>query len=261
MIFYHVSTDIEQDGHFYPRIPENIMDGEISDVNRVCVAPTIADCLSAIPVGGSRLDMLNIEQHGFYKIFRIDTEKLGISDEHILTWEYLFENEMVPDAEWTEEHWITTDFDVPEEDTFMIHLKDWKEESNDIIPKRIYVIADKEYEGDYCDAYYNVFNKMVPCMSVIKDIQYQQEPYQQGDTLQIVTCEMEEEDIERLIFVAKTYFQVELEQLSELELLIKEGELTIEQFSVCSFGGYTFEAEFLAKEAEKAGTEELLQVS
>lgn len=234
MIFYHVSTDVQKDGVFYPRYPESIMEGEFASIQRVCVAPTIDDCLSAIPNGGSRLDELNDRQQGFYKVFRIDTEKLGIPENEIITSTHLFENEMVPDAEWTEEHWILTDFTVSEEDTFMIHLNNWSEEPCDLIPKWIYDLADEEFEGDYTEAYMEEMDDMVPCMSAIKHIKYVIEPYKAGDTIIIPSYSIEDEDVERIIEVAKAVYGVTLEEGDSQELLVKEGELTIEELAFCS---------------------------
>lgn len=262
MILYHVSTDINMDGHFYPRIPHSIMAGEFESIYRICVAPSIADCFSAIPNGGSRLDELNEEQDGLYKVFRIDTEKIGIPDTHILTWQHLFEEDMVPDAEWTEEHWITTDFTVPEEDVFMIHLKNWNEKSCDIIPKRIYTIAEEDYEGDYFEAYADVMDEAVPCMSAIKDVLYQQEPYKKGDTIDMCLWSCEEEDIEKLINIAKTNFNVELVQQDNMDLLVIKGELTVEQYSVCSLGVKGVQGIYdIEGLTEKLVIERLLQVS
>lgn len=234
MILYHVSTDIEKNGRFYPRQPSATMENELYDMPRICVAPSIADCLSAIPRGGSRLDTLNLEQGGLYKVFRIDTEKLGIPDSAIIGWKELFQNAWVPDAEWTEEHWITEAFTVPEEDCFMIHLTNWEEESCDLIPHRIYELANAEYEGDYFQAYTDSEEKMVPCMSAIKDIQYEQESYKEGDSFDFF---VEDEDVlERVLNLSKEVYGVELELEGMDEIIVAKGELKIADMAICAFG-------------------------
>lgn len=91
MILYHVSTALDKDGHFYPRQPRAIMENEVEGIDRICVSPSIASCFSAIPCGGSRLDELNLERAGMYKVFRIDTGKLNIPESAILTNTELFE--------------------------------------------------------------------------------------------------------------------------------------------------------------------------
>lgn len=233
MILYHVSTDLEKDGLFYPRRPNLTMENELYDMNRICVAPSIADCLTAIPNGGSRLDELNLEQAGIYKVFRIDTEKLAIPESAILGWKELFENGWVPDAEWSEEHWILESFTVPDEDSFFIHLTEWEEESCDLISHRMYQLAEAEYDGDYLLAHQDTTGELVPCMSAIEDIKYQ-ECYSEGDEFFLFA---EDDDLpERVVALAKTVYGIELELEGFDFIRVISGELTAERLAVCAFG-------------------------
>jgi len=225
MIYYHVSTDLKKDTHFYPRQPESIMEGEMVSIDRVCVAPSVEQCLSALPSGGSRLDELNEKQHGFYKVFRIDTEKLGIPDSNIVTWKTLFEKEYVPDAEWTEEHWITTDFTVAEEDTFIIQLLQWEEEVQDVIPHKIYVLADEKYHGDYTSAYIQETGNLVPCTSLITNAKIQTEGFQVGDPITFVSEMLEDEDIKNIIRSIEMEHSCTLNHTAYLECQLTSGEL------------------------------------
>lgn len=234
MIFYHVSTDIEKNGRFYPRHPSHTMTDELFDMPRICVAPSIADCFSAIPRGGSRLDELNLEQGGLYKVFRIDTEKLGIPDSAIIGWKELFQKAWVPDAEWTEEHWITEAFTVPEEDCFMIHLTNWEEEPCDLIPHRIYELANAQYEGDYFRAYSDSEQELVPCMHAIKDVQYEQVSYKEGDSFDFFV--EDDEALERVLNLSKEVYGIELELENMDTVNVKKGELTITALAICAFG-------------------------
>lgn len=42
MIFYHVSTAIQKNGVFRPRIPKDRFDDENDTIQRISVAPTLA---------------------------------------------------------------------------------------------------------------------------------------------------------------------------------------------------------------------------
>lgn len=225
MLFYHVSTDLQKNAYFYPRQPESIMEGEMVSIDRVCVAPSVELCLSALPSGGSRLDELNEKQHGFYKVFRIDTEKLGIPDSHIVTSKTLFEKEYVPDAEWTEEHWITTDFTVAEEDAFIIQLLQWEEEIQDVIPHQIYVLADEKYHGDYTSAYIQETGNLVPCTSLITNAKVQTKGFQLGDRITFVSEMLEDKDITRIIRIIETEYGCTLNHTAYLECKLTSGEL------------------------------------
>ena len=129
-IYYHVSTDITHNGEFIPRVPSfRHGDSEDSTTARVCVSTSIEGCLSAIPNGGSGLDYLRMEQRGYFQVFKIDTDKLGIGESDVVLSEELYEKDSVRDANFTDEVWITTPFIVPMEDRelmlFLILFINW----------------------------------------------------------------------------------------------------------------------------------------
>jgi len=193
-IFYHVSTDVRHNGVFVPRIPDNRhQDAEDDTTLRVSVAPTIEECLTAIPGGGMHLEELNLENRGYYLIFRIDTEKLGIPKSNIVTSETLYERDLVRDAGFTNEHWITTSFVVPEEDKFLIRLDKWNEEPEDVLPHSIYEISDEKYDGDYLEAFIEEYGTHPPCASVIKNLIYTKETVVKGEEVTLYY----EDDIEK----------------------------------------------------------------
>ena len=196
-IYYHVSTELTHSGKFEPRIPDNRhKESEDSETPRVCVAPTIEDCLTAIPMGGMMLDELCMEMRNYFLVFKIDTEKIGISEADIVSSQTLFEKDIVRDAEMTSEHWITVPFTVPEEDRFIISISSWDEEPYDVIPFSIYEIADKEFEGDYLDAYEAIYNDFIPCSTQIKDIKYITENIKKGNGLRLYfNCNKEEKNL------------------------------------------------------------------
>ncbi|MDF9547866.1 hypothetical protein P5798_30130, partial [Bacillus cereus] len=139
--------------------------------------------LSAIPNGGAHLEELNIEQRGYYKVFKIDTEKLGIEDSAIVSSDVLYQEDLVRDAEVTNEHWILKGFQVAKEDSYIIKLIAWEESSKDIVPEFIYRMAEEQFGGDYVKAYTDHFNDYMPCSTFIVDAGYVKEFVNAGMTL------------------------------------------------------------------------------
>lgn len=181
-VFYHISTNLDHDGVFEPRIPTYRYENENCDIPRISVANSLEDCLTGIPGGGSRLEILNESQRGYYLLIKIDTEKLRIPKESIMSTKFLYEKDLVRDADVTNESWITEGFTVPEEDIELILLSDWSEESEDILPYSIYEIADKDYDGDYLEAYMDVYQPNIPCAVSIKNAQYISTKAKKGQT-------------------------------------------------------------------------------
>lgn len=185
-IYKHVSTDLKHSGWMEARVPNNrFHGGEDETKPRVCVAPTIADCLTAIPGGGMRLDELNISQRGYYLVMTINTEKLGIRDEDIMTTEVLYEQDLVRDADITNEVWITTSFQVPPEDMEVIQLSNWREDVEDVVPYHVYQLAEEKFEGDIIEAYEETFQERVPCVGVITDLSYTSNSIKNGERVSL----------------------------------------------------------------------------
>lgn len=195
-IFYHLSTDLYHNGSFVPRIPQNRhLEAEDEITPRISVAPSIENCLTAIPNGGIRLDSLNFDLRGYYLIFKIDTEKLGITEDQIVDSKTLFEKDLVRDADITEENWITVPFVVSHEDQFIINLSSWDEDSADVIPHAIYVLAEEEFEGDYFEAYEDEIGGNIPCCVVIQNAEYTKETVEADEEISLYFgCEDDEKD-------------------------------------------------------------------
>lgn len=200
-IFYHVSTDLKHNGVFQPRVPSSRhQDAEDDKTPRVSVGLTIDDCFTAIPGGGGRLDELNVERRGYYLVYKIDTEKLGIKSEHIVSSDELYEKDLVRDANFTNEHWITVPFTVPKEDAFMIRLFEWQEDPEDVIPHSLMQIAEEKYEGDYLEAYQEEIGGFVPCSIRVYDLEYVEEQVKEGEEITIY-YDFEEEKEAVLLFI------------------------------------------------------------
>jgi hypothetical protein len=213
-VFYHVSTSINHSGEFEPRIPQHRHQGAEDDQTpRISVAPSIEECLSAIPNGGSRLDELNVEQKGLYLIFKIDTEELGIEEKDIIGPRHLYENDMVRDAENTNEHWIMKKFTVPDSSRFLIKLIVWDEYAQDVVPYSIYKIAEEKYDGDFFEAYRDIYEEYVPSSTRIVDLFYFHEDVEKGQEIEIYIDETEEKKLIKQFL--SNHYKVDIKENSD----------------------------------------------
>lgn len=183
-VYCHITSDLDKDSYFYPRVPGVIRDDENSNIDRICVAKTLKGAFTAIPNGAGRLDAYLDESSYYFKVFVINTEKLGITK--IMNSEELYKKDYVRDAEITGEHWILEPFTVPQEDIFYIRLDNWKEEAIDVIPYEIYELSETDkYEGDYIEAYYDVYEDDVPFMCTIECVDILEQNVKSGDKFEI----------------------------------------------------------------------------
>lgn len=175
MILYHLTKDLTHDGKFSPRVPEFRTEYEDKTIPRVSTSLSISDCLAAIPFGGMNLDYL-VEEEGYdFKVFKINTDKLGIKNESIISSAELYQQDLVRDAGFTNEYWITEPFEVSEEDTAIIEITNFDYESVDVIPYEIYQKGIEEYEGDYVQAFMDEYgHDMMPCGTKIINLEYLQ---------------------------------------------------------------------------------------
>jgi hypothetical protein len=223
-VFTHVGTHLKHNGEFAPRIPSCRHQGAEDDSTlRVSVGLTLDDCFTAIPGGGGRLDELNIERRGYYWVYKIDTKKLGMKEDQIVSAEELYEKDLVRDANFTNEHWIINkSFTVPEQDRFMIRLVGWQESPEDVIPHALYQLADEEYEGDYCQAYEDQHDENVPCSIRVFDMEYIHEEVKNGQEVSLY-YEFEEEKAVILAYIEEN-LQAEVTDISmdEITFVMKE---------------------------------------
>lgn len=148
MLLYHITFDIHQRFYFTPRIPEGAEEwDEECEIPRICFAPTIEGCLTALPVGLMNLPDWLEENNNVIKVFTLDTEKYGIKKKNIIKPEELYNKEYVGDAILTGEHWVTQDVLFLEEDVKFIEITGYelKMLTKSGVPK-----LDGSYvEGDY----------------------------------------------------------------------------------------------------------------
>lgn len=172
-LYYHISTDLEHDGTFTPRIPTTRADNEDFSSPRICVSRTIEGAVSAIPNGGSRLDELIEHNHGFLKLFVFDSEDLDLNDDNMIDCDTLYEKGLVHDATITDEYWIMKPVKVPETHQYVIIPQDWGESIHDVIPYDILLLSDTdEYQGDIESAHYDMTNEMLGNILAIVDFKY-----------------------------------------------------------------------------------------
>lgn len=230
-IFYHVSTDLHHSGSFIPRVPTcRHQDKEDDITKRVCVAPTVENCLTSIPNGGSGLENLNIDRNGYYRVFKIDTDKLGISQESIVNSDTLYKEDLVRDSFFSNEHWITTSFQVAKEDTFLIKLIDWEEEPIDVIPHSVIELADanEEYEGDYLAYYMDHIDEFVPCSVEILDANYIHEDIEKNMEIKIECDEDIQEEL--FLFIKENYDTKILRVEDDMLIFMFSKETNISEF-------------------------------
>lgn len=173
-VYYHITTDLGHDGVFTPRVPDFRLNQEDSKTFRVCVAPSIEDCLTSIPDGGGTLYHLLERNNQKIKVFKIDTQKLNIKNSDIKLSIELFKEGVVPDAANTHETWILSSFEVPEEDTMIIAIKDWEETLKALVPHHIYQMAQQNWlhKGDINACHQFYYGRGIQGIIAIEDLRY-----------------------------------------------------------------------------------------
>lgn len=173
-IYYHVSSNFFEGNTFTPRIPRHRDFGEDGVTPRICVAKTIDGCVTAMPNGNLNFSKLLANTNGILKVFRVDTHKLGINQASIIEWDELYRHDLVRDAYWTEEAWITESFTVPEEDIFYITPIYWEADEVDNVSFKIREAAES-LDGDLVKTYYQHHNNdkdPVPALHTIDELEY-----------------------------------------------------------------------------------------
>lgn len=132
-ILKHLSYDIDTDiDVFTPRIPLQRMYGENNTVARVCVAPSVDDCLYGSPYTAElfprdgyiergevaivcHTDAVGDDYHGVpFVIYTFD-----VSDDDVMTPAAL--TELVPDATYTDEHWLIASATPIKREVYLLH--------------------------------------------------------------------------------------------------------------------------------------------
>lgn len=191
-IYYHISNNLEHNGKFHVQIPRcKHQLKEDTNTKRICVSKTIDGCFTSIPEGGCDLDETNSSREGIYKLFTIDTDKLGLNEDDIIDSSVLFEKDLVRDADFTDECWILKDFEISEEDCELIKLIHWNESVVDDIPHYIFEIAEEKYEGDYLEAYIEETGENIPCSIEIENVEYITSKQKSGAIIEMKLSEMD----------------------------------------------------------------------
>ncbi|MFW5962147.1 MAG: hypothetical protein ACOCQR_00850 [bacterium] len=160
MVLYHITYNLKHDGIFIPKIPSkrlnvynynentdmiivknNIL--EEDQIKRVCVSKTVEGCLSSMPRANFFLKESFKKKGNKFKVFKIDTKKLNI--DNVLDEKFLYQKDLVRDAEVTKECWITESFIVSEVDSFIIEVESFEETILSVIPFRL---KEKLLTGD-----------------------------------------------------------------------------------------------------------------
>ena len=128
MILYHVTLFNKPTQEILiPRIPGDTSIGEEVKTNRICLAPSIIQCLRALEI---------------YKYFQEDTLDVKVykivvdeNDEQLISWEQLYLNGLVDDAALTHEYWYKRNLIPIEYNVCKV---------SECIKKRYIIIASKE---------------------------------------------------------------------------------------------------------------------
>lgn len=128
MILYHVTLFNKPTQEILiPRIPGDISIGEEVKTNRICLAPSIIQCLRALEI---------------YKYFQEDTLDVKVykivvdeNDEQLISWEQLYLNGLVDDAALTHEYWYKSKLIPVEYNEYRI---------SECVKKRYIIIPSKE---------------------------------------------------------------------------------------------------------------------
>lgn len=130
MKMYHISTDIFKDiKEFVPRIPERKMNNEDSSIPRVCISDSIENCLNGLLyLNNYRRFVCRDSETNFdifsdgecYRVFKVYEFDID-SSVSIKTPEYIYSNNLVPDALFNNEYW-STDTIIPNK-SYLIQIK------------------------------------------------------------------------------------------------------------------------------------------
>lgn len=152
--YFYVTLDtknvIEE---FIPMIPpeEIRLFDENSTIERICLAPSIEQCLSAVPWGGIVLEE-QLDEHEddkFYVDIRVyEFDLSGIDKKNIIYPSYLYRRDWVRDAFMTKETWVINQNLVPTQ-SYIIRLKRFDEECIDELSYKDTQLLKKNPDMDY----------------------------------------------------------------------------------------------------------------
>lgn len=136
MKYYHVSNKEEIINKFIPRIPEDRAVDEDFTIERICVSTSLNGCLSAVPW------QYDIEYYTDEEL-PITVYEFELNKNDVINSEYLYNNNLVCDANITGECWITKE--VKPSKIYDIVIKEFSSDIYAIIPK------DKENDRNFIE--------------------------------------------------------------------------------------------------------------
>lgn len=143
---------------FVPKIPSATMDGENHSIPRICLCPTIEDCINAASWGHSNL--IYRKPNEVFRVYMFDEK--DIKKENYMNSNELWEQGLVPDAYITNEIWVINQKLKPI-DVYYIRIGEYFDTSYvPILTKEEYI---KEEKGEYVD-YSNIYT-----WEILKDLE------------------------------------------------------------------------------------------
>lgn len=166
---YHVSFQCDIVDEFYPRIPENRHSIENSEIGRICLSSSIERCLSAVPNGGVNLENIFWEDgSSLIRVYEFDIKDLNLNN--LVSPEYLYQKNLVVDAEINQEYWIVNQNLAPSK-TYLIKLIDYEEGCSDEISYEDYVLGIRSEEEGNSD--FDWEDVIMGCFTEIQDLSFE----------------------------------------------------------------------------------------
>ena len=150
-MLYYVDRSYEQKiKEFVPKIPNATMQGENETIERICLCPTIEDCIYAASWGHSNISYRNINE--VFRVYEFDEN--DICKKNIINSDELWSKQLVPDAYITNEIWVIKQILKPK-NIFYIRIGEYFDTK--IIPiltKEEFIMEEEGKEIDYSNIYY-----------------------------------------------------------------------------------------------------------
>lgn len=148
---YHVSFfDYDVVDIFYPRVPNNRHKEEDGGIDRICLSDSLEGCLTAVPGGGMYLeDEFGEDGFSLIRVYEFDIQNINLNN--IIPPEYLYQKDLVRDANISREHWVINQELIPSR-TYLIKLETYDEGYPDDIRYDDYIqgmMAEEEGRRDF----------------------------------------------------------------------------------------------------------------
>ena len=128
---------------FTPRIPNTMMEDENNCIERICLSNSISGCITSAPWGNRHIE--DFPDKAVFRVYEFSED--DIEEGNLIRPEKLYENDMVRDADITNEHWVINQTLKPKR-IFYVEIKNYMLEVKDIIP---FKYLNEEDIEDYID--------------------------------------------------------------------------------------------------------------